>query len=141
MRFLAVLALAALPLTMAAPAEAATAPAKAATPAVWKWRSIHSTDGMARAWGKVSIHQFGYLVTGTVEDTLGKGCAWVVFKAQSASNGRWKSFGFYNCVPGNGTFRKDYRNVLQIKAQVCRGTSKRPVDECSRWKTIMTQGG
>jgi hypothetical protein len=133
MRLLALLAAAALPLAAATPAEA--------TPAIWKWRSIHSTDGMARAWGKVSIHQFGYLVTGTLEDTLGKGCAWAVFKAQSASNGRWKTFGFYNCVPGNGTFRKDYRNVLQIKVQVCRGTSKRPVDECSRWKTIMTQGG
>lgn len=133
LRLLAVLAAAALPLAVATPAEA--------TPAIWKWRSVHSTDGMARAWGKVSIHQFGYLVTGTVEDTLGKGCAWVVFKAQSASNGRWKSFGFYNCVPGNGTFRKDYRNVLQIKVQVCRGTSKRPTGECSRWKTIMTQGG
>jgi hypothetical protein len=131
----------ALLLASAAIVPLAVATPAAAQPAIWKWRSIHSTDGMARAWGKVAIHQFGYLVTGNVEDTLGKGCAWVVLKSQSASNGRWKSYGFYNCVPGTGTFRKDYRNALQIKVQVCRGNSKRPTGECSRWKTIMTQGG
>jgi hypothetical protein len=64
-----------------------------------------------------------------------------VLQAQSASNGKWRTYGFYNCTPGKGKFRKDYRNVLRIKVQVCRGTAKRPTDECSKPKTIMTQGG
>ncbi|TMR90329.1 hypothetical protein [Nonomuraea basaltis] len=133
MRLLALLAVVALPLTVAAPA--------AADPAIWKWRTVHSTDGMASAWGKVAISQFGYVVYGNLEDTRGKGCAWAVLRAQSASNGRWKTYGFYNCTPGTGTFRKSYGSVLQIKVQVCRGNSKRPIDECSKWKSIFTTGG
>jgi hypothetical protein len=143
MRLLTLLTAAILPLGVAVPAAAtpvAAAPA-AATPAIWKWRSVHSADGMARAWGKVAISQFGYVVYGNLEDTIGKGCAWAVLRAQSAGNGRWKTYGFYNCTPGTGTFRKNYGSVLQIKVQVCRGTSKRPTGECSKQKTIMTQGG
>jgi hypothetical protein len=133
-RLLAVLAAAALPLTVAAtPAEA--------QPTIWKWKTVHSANGMASAWGKVAISQMGYVVYGNLEDTRGKGCAWAVLRAQSAKNGKWKTYGFYNCVPGKGTFRKDYGAVLQIKVQVCTGTSKRPTGWCSKWKTIMTQGG
>ncbi|MFI7445296.1 hypothetical protein [Nonomuraea indica] len=133
MRVFVLLAALVLPLAVAAPA--------AATPAVWKWRAVHSADGMASAWGKVAISQFGHVVYGNLEDTRGKGCAWAVLRAQDANNGRWKTFGFYNCTPGVGTFRKDYGSVLQIKVQVCRGTSKAPTGDCSKQKTILTQGG
>ncbi|TMR22553.1 hypothetical protein ETD86_11210 [Nonomuraea turkmeniaca] len=134
MRLLTLLTAAVLPLAVAA------APA-AADPAIWKWRPVHSADGMAGAWGKVAISQFGYVVYGNLEDTRGKGCAWAVLRAQDARNGRWKVYGFYNCKPGTGTFRKDYGSVLQIKVQVCRGTAKRPTGECSKQKTILTTGG
>ncbi|MGN9844435.1 hypothetical protein ACTMTI_40545 [Nonomuraea sp. H19] len=132
MRLLALLTAIALPLTVAAPA--------AATPAIWKWRTVHSADGMASAWGKVAISQSGYVVYGNVEDTRGRGCAWAVLRAQSARNGSWKTHGYYNCTPGTGTFRKDYGGVLQIKVQVCRGDKKRPTGECSKWKSIFTTG-
>ncbi|NRQ38765.1 hypothetical protein HII36_44125 [Nonomuraea sp. NN258] len=133
MRLLAVLAAAAVLPLAAAPASA--------DPAMWKWRTVHSADGMASAWGKVAISQFGYVVYGNLEDTRGSGCAWAVLRAQDARNGRWKTHGYYYCKPGVGTFRKDYGSVLQIKVQVCRGNSKRPTGACSKSKTIFTTGG
>ncbi|MEV1003492.1 hypothetical protein [Nonomuraea sp. NPDC050202] len=136
MRSLAVLATAA---TAAAVSLAVSAPA-AATPAMWKWRAVHSADGMAAAWGEVAVHQFGHVVDGKLEDTRGKGCAWAVLRSQDSRNGRWRDHGFYNCVPGVGTFRKDYRNTRQVRVQVCRGTAKRPTGECSAWKTLLRPG-
>ncbi|MFI6479161.1 hypothetical protein ACIBH1_14605 [Nonomuraea sp. NPDC050663] len=133
MRMFALAAAVALPLLAAAPAHA--------DPAVWKWRKLHSADAKASAWGEVAISQHGFVVYGNLADTRGKGCAWAVLKAQSATNGKWKSHGFYYCKPGVGTFRKDYGAVLQIRVQVCRGTATRPTGSCSRWKTIYTQGG
>ncbi|MCK2213427.1 hypothetical protein MF672_006415 [Actinomadura sp. ATCC 31491] len=134
MRKLALLAAAAvLPLTVAA------GPASA-QPAIWKWGPVHSADGMASSWGKAYLHQFGYLVRGSLEDTRGKGCAWAVLNAQDSRDGRWKSYGFYNCRPGVGTFKKDYRNVLRIRVQVCRGNATRPTGECSGWKWILKMG-
>ena len=69
------------------PLAGAAAPASA-TPAVWKWGPVHSADGMAGSWGKVYLHQFGYLVEGKLEDTRGKGCAWAVLKAQDRIKSR-----------------------------------------------------
>ncbi|GGS98464.1 hypothetical protein ACFFV7_20985 [Nonomuraea spiralis] len=120
---------------------AAHSTAAAADPASWRWGALHSTDGLASARGKVVAGQSGLAVTGYLDDDRGKGCSWVVLRYQSASNGRWRTFGIYNCVPGTGSFRKGVGGVLQIRAQVCRGTSKRPVGRCSRWRTIYTQGG
>ncbi|MEW9553667.1 hypothetical protein [Nonomuraea sp. NPDC050783] len=134
MRLLAVLAAA-----VVLPLGVAATPASA-TPAVWKWGPAYSADGMAGSWGKVYLHQFGYQVRGNLEDTRGKGCAWAVLKAQDSRNGRWKTYGFYNCQPGVGTFKKDYRNVVQIRVQVCRGTAARPTGECSTWKPVLTMG-
>ncbi|MFB4280361.1 MULTISPECIES: hypothetical protein [unclassified Nonomuraea] len=116
------------------------APASAG-PTSWKWGALHSTDGMATARGKVVVGQSGLVVTGYLDDTYGKGCSWVLIKYQNASNGRRRTHGVYNCTAGTGSFRKSVGGVLQIWAQVCRGTSKRPVGRCSRWKTIYTQGG
>ncbi|NUP04189.1 MAG: hypothetical protein HOV96_08265 [Nonomuraea sp.] len=113
----------------------------AADPTSWKWGAIHSTDGMATARGKVVVGQSGLVVTGHLDDSYGKGCSWVLVKYQSGSTGRWRTHGIYNCVTGTGSFRKSVGGALQIRAQVCRGTSQRPVDKCSRWRTIYTQGG
>ncbi|GAA2212310.1 hypothetical protein GCM10009850_077720 [Nonomuraea monospora] len=133
MRSLVVLVTAAaVSLTLSVPA--------AATPALRKWRAVHSADGMASAWGEVAIHQFGHLVTGNLEDTRGKGCAWAVLRSQGSRDGRWRDHGFYNCVPGVGTFRKDYRDARQVKVRVCRGTAQRPTGGCSAWKTILRPG-
>ncbi|MEU1390486.1 MULTISPECIES: hypothetical protein [unclassified Nonomuraea] len=115
--------------------------AAAADPASWRWGALHSADGLATARGKVVAGQSGLAVTGTLDDDHGKGCSWVLIRYQSASNGRWRTHGVYNCVPGTGSFRKNVGGALQIRAQVCRGTSARPVGRCSRWRTIYTQGG
>ncbi|MER7503370.1 hypothetical protein AB0L05_34270 [Nonomuraea pusilla] len=133
MRLLALLTAAVLPLTAAAPASA--------VPTIWNWRGGQSTDGKASAWGKVYIHQMGYLVEGNLKDTQGYGCSWVILKGQDTRSGRWKSHGFYNCIPGTGTFKKDYRNALNVKVQVCRGDADRPTGQCSAWKSIMRNGG
>ncbi|MEV4067422.1 hypothetical protein [Nonomuraea dietziae] len=117
-------------------------PAASAEPAtVWKWGALHSTDGWATAWGKVSVGQSGLVVSGNLDDSYGKGCSWALIRYQNARNGRWRTHGVYNCVTGTGTFRKDLGGVLQIRVKVCRGTAKRPVGKCSRWKTVYTQGG
>ncbi|MEU6999727.1 hypothetical protein [Nonomuraea sp. NPDC046570] len=120
---------------------AATASAAGAIPSIWRWGPLYSTDGMAEAKGTVAVHQFGFLVDGKLEDTRGKGCAWVSIRSMSAKNGRWRTASYYNCVPGIGTFRKDVGDVLQIKIRTCRGNSTRPTGWCSRWKTVYTQGG
>ncbi|GAB1822627.1 hypothetical protein [Herbidospora sp. RD11066] len=133
LRILTAVAAAALTLTAATPAHAA--------PGVWKWGGIHSTDGWATAWGRITAGQSGYFVSGNLDDSRGKGCSWVLIKAMSPVNGKWKTHGIYNCVAGTGTFRKNVGGALQIRAQVCRGTSKKPVNKCSKWKTIWTQGG
>ncbi|MED7923997.1 hypothetical protein SMD20_07135 [Nonomuraea sp. LP-02] len=125
----------------AAVALTASAQPAAAAPTSWKWGAIRSTDGMATAWGKVVVGQSGLAVTGNLDDTYGKGCSWAVIKYQSARNGRWRTHGIYNCVPGTGTFRKNVGGVLQIRIQVCRGTATRPTGKCSRWRTVWTQGG
>ncbi|MER5622106.1 hypothetical protein ABT061_13795 [Streptosporangium sp. NPDC002544] len=129
--------------TAAALALGGSAPALASTaaPTVWKWGPLHSTDGLAAAWGKVAVGQSGLVVYGTLEDTRGSGCAWAQIRYLSARNGRWHTASYYNCVPGPGTFRKNVGGVLQIKARTCRGTSARPTGRCSRWKTVYTQGG
>ncbi|GAA3465768.1 hypothetical protein [Nonomuraea roseola] len=117
-------------------------PAASAEPVtVWKWGAVHSTDGWATAWGKVSVGQSGLVVSGNLDDSYGKGCSWALIRYQNAGNGRWRTHGVYNCVTGTGTFRKDVGGVLQIRVKVCRGTAKRPVGKCSRWKTVYTQGG
>ncbi|MEV2267247.1 hypothetical protein [Nonomuraea africana] len=111
------------------------------SPTVWKWGAVHSTDGWATAWGKVAVGQSGLVVSGKLDDSYGKGCSWTLIRYQNSLNGRWRTHGVYNCVTGTGTFRKDVGGVLQIRVRVCRGTAKRPVGKCSRWKTIYTQGG
>lgn len=118
-----------------------SAPAASADPTVWRWGKIQSTDGWATAWGKVSVGQSGFVVTGNLDDSYGKTCSWLLLKYMSSQNGRWRTHGIYNCQTGSGTFRKSVGGVLQIKAMACRGTSKRPLNKCSRWKTIYTQGG
>jgi hypothetical protein len=130
-------ALTALVLLAPTPASASAS----ADPDTWKWGAIHSTDGLATARGKVTVGQSGLVVYGKLDDSYGKGCSWALIRRQSAANGRWRTHGFYNCVPGTGSFRKDVGGVLQIRAQVCRGTSTRPTGKCSRWRTIYTQGG
>lgn len=130
---LAAAAAIALPLLTAAPAHA--------DPVVWKWGKLHSADRLATAWGEVGVGQSGFYVRGKLRDARGKGCAWIVLKAQSSTNGKWRSYGFYNCKADTGSFRRDYGGVLQIRVQVCRGTSARPTGKCSRWKTVFTQGG
>ncbi|SEL91334.1 hypothetical protein [Nonomuraea pusilla] len=124
----------------AAVALAALAPPAAAAPS-WKWGRIVSADGMGAAWGKVTARGAGLVVSGYVDDTRGRGCTWLLIRYQDSGNGRWRTHGVYNCVPGAGSFSKRVGDPLQIKAQVCRGTARRPVDECSRWKTVFTQGG
>ncbi|MEV4838752.1 hypothetical protein AB0K05_29905 [Nonomuraea sp. NPDC049486] len=133
MRLLAFLAALALPLTLASPA--------AADRTSWKWGTVYSADAKASAWGKVTVGQSGFVVSGNVRDVPGKACSWVIVRAQSAKNGRWKTHGFYYCKPGVGTFRRSYGYVLQIKIQVCRGTAKQPTGSCSKAKSIFTQGG
>ncbi|MEU7002078.1 hypothetical protein [Nonomuraea sp. NPDC046570] len=128
-------------LTVAAAALNLAGPAAADPTTTWKWGGIHSTDGWATAWGKVTVGQSGLVVHGKLDDSYGKGCSWALIRHQNARNGRWRTDGFYNCVTGTGTFRKDVGGPLQIKVQVCRGTAKRPVNKCSRWKTVYTQGG
>ncbi|MFI9593956.1 hypothetical protein [Nonomuraea sp. NPDC052265] len=115
--------------------------AAAADPTSWRWGALHSTDGLATARGKVVAGQSGLAVTGHLDDDRGKGCSWVLIRYQSASNGRWRTHGVYNCMGSTGSFRKNVGGALQIRAQVCRGTSKRPVGRCSRWRTVYTQGG
>ncbi|NRQ37660.1 hypothetical protein HII36_38400 [Nonomuraea sp. NN258] len=137
-RVLTVLASAALALTAA---TTATASATAADPTSWRWGAIHSTDGMATAWGKVAVGQSGLVVYGNLDDTYGKRCSWALIRYQSATNGRWRTHGIYNCQAGTGTFRKGVGAAMQIKIQVCRGTATRPINKCSRWKTVYTQGG
>ncbi|NAS21900.1 hypothetical protein GT755_09410 [Herbidospora sp. NEAU-GS84] len=131
-RILTAVAAAALTLT-ATPAHAA--------PTTWKWGGIHSTDGWATAWGKITVGQSGHRISGNLDDSRGRTCSWLLIKSMSATNGRWRTHGIYNCVAGTGTFTKNLGGVLQIRAQVCRGTAKKPVNKCSKWKTIWTQGG
>ncbi|MCC5581964.1 hypothetical protein IMZ11_40820 [Microtetraspora sp. AC03309] len=119
----------------------ASATPASADPTSWKWGRIHSTDGMATAWGKVIVGQSGLIVSGNLDDTYGKGCSWALIRYQDSRNGRWRTRGVYNCATGTGSFRTGVGGVLQIRVQVCRGTSKRPVNKCSRWKTVYTQGG
>lgn len=132
MRLLAFLVALALPLTLATPASAAARS--------WNWGSVYSSDAKARAWGKVTVGKSGFTVTGSVRDTPGKACSWVIVRGQSAKNGRWKNVGFYNCRTGVGTFRRNFGYVLQMKVQVCRGTAYRPTGKCSKQRTIFTQG-
>ncbi|GAA3090348.1 hypothetical protein GCM10010485_30670 [Streptosporangium carneum] len=112
----------------------------AALPSIWKWGPVYSTDGHAEARGKVALAQSGFVVYGSLEDTLGSGCSWAQVRALSA-RGKVSTASYYNCVPGKGTFRKDYGAVLTIKVRACRGTATRPTGRCSRWKTVYTQGG
>ncbi|MEV0592897.1 hypothetical protein [Nonomuraea cavernae] len=128
-------------MTAAAIALAVQGAPAAADPTSWKWGGVHSTDGKATAWGRVVAGQSGLIVKGYLDDTHGKGCSWVLIRRQSGQNGRWRTHGVYNCVPGTGSFSKSVGGVLQIRVQVCRGNATRPVGECSRWKTIYTQGG
>ncbi|GIH92494.1 hypothetical protein ACFFMN_03940 [Planobispora siamensis] len=107
----------------------------------WKWGPIHSTDGHATAKGKVVVTQSAFQIRGSLSDTRGKGCSWVLLRWQSSGNGKWSSAGYWNCTPGTGTFRKNVAHPLQIKAKVCRGNSSRPTGWCTSWKTIYTQGG
>ncbi|MEU8323491.1 hypothetical protein AB0C33_34440 [Nonomuraea sp. NPDC048881] len=141
-RVLTALGAAVLTLTALSTAAAAdTAADTAADPASWRWGALHSADGLATARGKVVAGQSGLAVTGTLDDDRGKGCSWLLIRYQSASNGRWRTHGVYNCLPGTGSFRKNVGGALQIRAQVCRGNGARPVGRCSRWRTIYTQGG
>ncbi|MFI7465382.1 hypothetical protein [Nonomuraea sp. NPDC049646] len=137
----AVLTLTALSTAAAAGTAAHTAARTAADPASWRWGPLHSADGRATARGKVVVGQSGLAVTGTLDDDRGKDCSWVLIRYQSGSNGRWRTHGVYNCLPGTGSFRKNVGGALQIRVQVCRGDAARPVGRCSRWRTTYTQGG
>ncbi|MBB2910871.1 hypothetical protein FHS43_002134 [Streptosporangium becharense] len=121
-------------------AGSAAASAESAS-TVWKWGSIHSSDHGARANGKVVAAQSGLEVRGTLYDNARSGCGWVLLHYQSSTNGKWRAANYWNCANGPGTFREKVGGVLQIKAKVCRGTSKRPTGRCSGWRTIYTQGG
>ncbi|GIH78727.1 hypothetical protein [Planobispora longispora] len=128
-------------LTLAGSTAASAETAASASASTWKWGPIHSTDGHATAKGKVVVTQHSFQVRGSLSDTRGKGCSWVILRWQSSGNGKWSSAGYWNCTPGTGTFRKNVGLPLKIKAKVCRGNSSRPTGWCTSWKTIYTQGG
>ncbi|MFC4060773.1 hypothetical protein ACFOWE_20930 [Planomonospora corallina] len=118
-----------------------TAASAATATSGWKWGPIHSTDGHATARGKIVVTQSAFQIRGSLDDTRGRGCSWILLRWQKGSDGRRGSAAYYNCTPGTGTFRKNISYPLTVEAKVCRGTSKKPTDRCSSWKTIYRQGG